>query len=451
MHSKSFFHKRSLSVYQMIALGFLAVILGGTLLLALPVSSRNGEGCGLLTALFTATSAACVTGLALGDTWTQWSGLGQGVLLMLIQIGGLGFMSLASLLIFAFRREMNLRQLSLAAQSIGANNLGEMLGIQKRLLLGSLGVELTGALLLFSRFRLDFSLGQAVWMSVFHSVSAYCNAGFDLLGIRQPGTSVITYGGDPVILLTLAGLIVVGGIGFLVWEEVLRTPPRRWSLYTRLVLGMTAALLAVGMVGFCLTEWENPDTLGAMPTAQRLLAAYFQSATTRTAGFAGIDQGSLTDSGKALTMLLMFVGGSSGSTAGGFKTVTLLVLLAFLGARVTGRQQVTIHHRRMTEEQITDTLTLFGLMTVLCFCGGMVMSASSGLSLLDCWFETISALATVGLSTGITGQLSTASKIVLISYMYFGRVGILTLSMGFLQGKKQPDRYTCPSASLLIG
>lgn len=442
----------SLTSSQSIALVFAFVILLGTLLLCLPFASRSGESCGLRTALFTATSSTCVTGLVLADTWTQWSGFGQIVLLCLIEIGGLGFMTIASTLIFALKRKMNMEQRLLIAQSIGSDGMGDADRIQKKILIGCLAVEGIGALILFLRFLPLYSPWIALKLSVFHAVSAFCNAGFDIFGFEAPGSSMMLYGTDAVVVLTLSALIIIGGIGFLVWDELVRIRrAKKWSVYTKLVLITTAALLIVGTLLFCLLEWNNPKTLGAMTVPQKLTAAFFQSVTTRTAGFAGIDQGALTDSSKAVTMLLMLIGGSSGSTAGGLKTVTFIVLMLFLWSRLTGKDSVNVFHRTIPGKQILNAVTLCGFMILLSFFGGAVICATSPASFSDGLYESISALATVGLSTGITPLLSVPAQFLIILYMYFGRVGILTLSLGFLQEKASQNKIKYAETNLLIG
>lgn len=437
---------------QLIALAFAGIILLGTLLLCLPISSRGGTSCGLRTALFTATSCTCVTGLVLADTWTQWSGFGQTVIICLIQIGGLGFMSVASLVVFALRKKVSLKQQMLIAQSIGLEGIGDTVRLQKQILKGCFLIEGIGAVLLTARFLFDYPFGTALRLGVFHSISAFCNAGFDILGFREPGASLITYGSDPAVCLILSALIILGGLGFIVWDEVLRIRrPKKWSIYTKLVLLATAALLLGGTVLFCLTEWRNPGTLGAFRPGEKLNAAFFQSVTTRTAGFAGVDQGELTDAGKAVTILLMLIGGSSGSTAGGLKTVTFVVLLLFLYSRIRGKRTVEIYHRTIGQELVLNALTIFGLMITLTFFGAIFLSLTCPAGFLDCLYETVSALATVGLTTGITASLSVPAQYLIILYMYFGRVGLLTLSLGFLQEDPAEQQYRYAKANLLIG
>ena len=293
---------------------------------------------------------------------------------------------------------------------------------------------------------------MALKLGVFHSISAFCNAGFDILGFKAPGASLIVYQKDPVICLTLTALIIVGGLGFLVWDELLREHRhRKWSVYTRLVLITTASLLLVGTVLFCLLEWNNPSTLGPMTVPQKLLNAFFQSTTLRTAGFAAVDQGLLTQSGKAVSIFMMLIGGSSGSTAGGLKTVTFVVLLMFLWNRVRGRQTVSVFHRTISNDHVLNAITIFMLMILLAFFGAAFICATSPVGFADSLFETASALGTVGLTAGVTSRLSLPARYMIILFMYFGRVGLLTISFGFLKKKPAGEKYKFANTDLLIG
>ena len=444
--------KKPLQISRLIALTFASIILIGTLLLMLPAASRSGQSCGFLNAFFTATSATCVTGLAMGDTWSMWSGFGQVILLVLIEIGGLGFMSAISSFLFLLRRKVNMQQQMVMAQSIGAEDLNGIVKIQKRILIGSISIEGIGALLLSVRFMKDYSLWKSIRLGIFHSVSAFCNAGFDIMGFEEPGSSMMVYGKDPVVLLVLSLLIILGGLGFLVWNELYEKRSfRRFSVYTKLVLFTSFGLIGAGMVLYAVTEWNNPGTIGGYHTWEKLLACFFQSVTTRTAGFAGLDQSALTDGAKGITIGLMLIGGSSGSTAGGLKTVTFVVLLLFLYARMRGRATVDVFNRKIPEHQVLNALFLFSIMSVMAFLGGTVIAQCSGITLTDALYETVSALATVGLSTGITPQLSVISKLILILFMYFGRVGIMTISFGFLQQKTVDRLYQYAETNILIG
>lgn len=442
----------SLAPTRIIAIVFAAIILVGTVLLALPAASRSGESCGIRPAMFTATSATCVTGLVLYDTWSQWSGFGQAVIITLIEIGGLGFMSAASLVVFIFRRKVGLKQRLLMAQALSVDEMASVVKLQKWVLLGSLTIQLTGAAVLLLRFLPQYGFKQSLIWGLFHSVSAFCNAGFDIFGAINSGASIITFNDDPVVCITLMALIVIGGLGFFVWEELARVHNfKKFSVYTKLVLVTTAVLIVGGAALILLLEWDNAGTLGNMPWGQKVLNAFFQSVTLRTAGFASVDQGALTDAGKAVSILLMLVGGSSGSTAGGLKTVTFMVLLLFIWARARGKSSVNVFRRSISMDKVTDAATIAFLMILLAFFGAGFICATSPISFTDALFEAVSALATVGLTAGVTTSLSIPAQFLIIIFMYFGRVGILTISLGFLMGDKAEDRIRYAGTNLLIG
>jgi len=443
---------RAINPTKVIALTFAAIILLGTLLLALPVSSRSGISCGFRGALFTATSATCVTGLVLYDTWTQWSGFGQTVIISLIEIGGLGFMSAASMVVFLFRRKVGLKQRLVMAQALSLTDMEGVVRLQKLVILGSLGIQGAGAMILMLRFLPEYGFVTALKWGVFHAISAFCNAGFDILGCITPGASLMEFNSDPVVILTLAALVIVGGLGFLVWQEMITE--RRWkkySVYTKLVLSMTLALLLIGWLSFCILEWNNPDTLGGMHAGDKLLNGFFQSVTVRTAGFASVDQAKLSDASKAVSMVLMLIGGSSGSTAGGVKTVTMVVLVLFLATRARGKNTVCVFKRTIPNAQVLDAMTIVSIVVGLAVFGSIFISATSPVSFVDAAFESVSALATVGITAGATTNLSIPAQYLIILYMYFGRVGVLTISLGFLMGDKAEERFEYARTNLLIG
>lgn len=445
-------HSRATNPTKIIALTFAVIILLGALLLTLPAASRSGISCGFRPALFTATSATCVTGLVLYDTWTQWSGFGQVVIITLIEIGGLGFMSIASVVVFLFRRKVGLKQRMVMAQALSLTDMEGVVRLQKLVLLGSLTVQSAGALILTLCFLPEYGFATALKWGVFHAISAFCNAGFDILGCITPGASLIEFNSDPVVILTLAALVIIGGLGFLVWQEMITEWHwKKFSVYTKLVLAMTAALLLLGWFFFCLLEWQNDATLGGMSIGDKLLNGFFQSVTVRTAGFAAIDQGAMTDASKAFSMMLMLIGGSSGSTAGGVKTVTMVVLLLFLAARARGRNTVCVFKRTIPNSQVLDAMTICAILVALAMFGAVFISATSPVSFVDAAFESVSALATVGLTAGITTSLSVPAQILMIIYMYFGRVGVLTISLGFLMGDRAEERFQYAHTNLLIG
>lgn len=441
-----------ISPMQIIVLAFLLIILAGSLLLTLPAAARSGQATSYLTALFTAASATCVTGLSLVDTCTHWSGFGQAVILLLIQVGGLGFMTIASLFFFAVNRRIGLKERLVLAQSLGVEQLSGIVGLVRHVLIGAFAIEGTGALILTLRFWPLAGFWKALWWGVFHSVSAFCNAGFDVLGAVEAGGSLIPFAADPIVNLTLMLLITLGGLGFFVWEDILRSRRfRRMSVHTRLVLLISAALTFGGAAAFAGMEWNNPATLGGFSTGEKLLAALFQSVTTRTAGFYTIPQSALTGASKAVTDLLMLIGGSSGSTAGGVKTVTVGVLLLSVLAAARGRSRVTAFRRTISAQQISNAVAVVSMVFLLAFCSGIYLSVSNGLDFMDSLYETVSAIATVGLSTGITAGLNLSSKIILIVLMFFGRVGIMTVSLGFLLSNQAAERYRYAETKVMIG
>lgn len=442
--------RQGMNATRIAALSFGGILLLGTLLLLLPGMSRSGESAGVLTSLFTATSATCVTGLALADTLTQWSLAGQVVILCMIQLGGLGFMTVYTLLLTVSRREILLSQRLVLASTLGLRSTGGVVRLVRHALLGTAILEGTGAVLLSCCFVPEFGLARGVWYGVFHAVSAFCNAGFDLMGPQ--GGSLALFADRPAVLAIHGALVVLGGLGFFVWEDLYRQ--RRWrklSLYTRMVLGMTAVLILVGWLYFLLAEWSNPATLGPMAVGDKVMNALFQSVTLRTAGFASLPQGDLRESSQVMCLLFMFIGGSSGSTAGGVKTVTMLVLAAALWSGLRGRQAVLLWGRTIPARQVFNafTLTLTVLVTVL-LCS-MGISLWEGGPFLPVLYEVTSAMGTVGLSTGLTGSLSAGSCLVIIALMYMGRVGILSFSLAFMIPKGGGEKVRYPTCDVMIG
>lgn len=443
---------RQMNATQVIAIVFALLILVGAGLLTLPVASRSGVSCGFRPALFTATSATCVTGLVLYDTFTQWSGFGQTVIICLIQIGGLGFMSIATMVVFLLRRKVGLKQRLVMAQALSLNDMEGVVRLQKWVIFGSFSIEALGALILTLRFLPEYGFATALKWGAFHSVSAFCNAGFDIFGCITPGASLMEFNRDPVVLLTLGALVIIGGLGFLVWQEVVTVRRlKKMSVYTKLVLVMTLSLLVLGTAAFAVLEWNNPATIGNMGAGDKLLNSFFQSVTVRTAGFAAVDQALLTEAGKGVSIALMLVGGSSGSTAGGVKTVTMMVLLLFIWARARGKSSVCVYHRTIEPKHVMNAMTIVAIVTGLAVCGSIFICATSAVGFTDALYESVSALATVGLTAGVTGKLSIAAQILIIVFMYFGRVGVLTISLGFLMGTEAEERFQYAQTDVLIG
>ena len=434
---------------RVVALSFGGVILVGALLLMLPISSADGTCCGALRAFFTATSASCVTGLVLADTLTAWSPFGQAVILGMIQLGGLGFMTIIYLLSSVIRKRSSISQRLLMVSAFNLNDLSDAAHVVRGALRITFTLEGAGAAILAACFAPRYGWG-AVWKGIFVSVSAFCNAGFDILGPEGLG-SLSGYNANPVVLLTAAALVICGGLGFFVWEELrTRRSYRRLSLYSKMVLWITGALLLGGTVFFFCTEYANPATLGPMPVWQKLLNAFFQSASLRTAGFYAIDQGALTDTAMAGSILLMLVGGSSGSTAGGLKTVTLGVLLLSMGAGLRGRETVVFRGRQIPQKQVLSALTLVQTMGFVFLTASMAIALADSVPFLQAAYEAASAIATVGLTTGITPGLSLFSHLLLIAMMYLGRVGVLSFSLAFLSGGTA-ERIQYPETSVMIG
>lgn len=435
---------------RVVALSFGGIILVGTVLLLLPISSASGESCGLMTALFTATSASCVTGLVLVDTLTAWTPFGQAVILLMIQLGGLGFMTVIFLMALMIRRKLSLSQRLLMVSAFNLNDMGDVARVVVDALKLSLLLEGAGAVILSACFAPRYGWG-AIWKGIFISVSAFCNAGFDLLGPDGLG-SLSSYNGNPVVLLTVMILITCGGLGFFVWEDVRdKRSFKALSLYSKMVIWLTGSLIVLGTVFFLCAEGSNEATLGAMPVWKRVLNALFQSVTLRTAGFAAISQGELNDVSIVMSILLMLVGGSSGSTAGGLKTVTVGVLLLALRSCLRGREDVTFRGRTIPQRKVLAALTLVLVVGFLFILSSMTIAIADGVPYLDAAFESASALATVGLTTGITAGLSPFSHALLVFMMYLGRVGVLSFSIAFLTQGGGAVKIRYPETNVMIG
>lgn len=446
--------RRALNPTRIVAGSFAVIIALGTILLSLPVASRSGQSAGVLTSLFTATSSTCVTGLVVADTATQWSMFGQVVILAMIQLGGLGFITIMTLFSLIIHRKIGLSERLILVSSLNLNNMNGVVRLIRFTLRWTLCFEGVGALILMLRFIPRYGLGQGIWMGIFHSVSAFCNAGFDLLGLGAPYQSLIPFQRDPVVLFTVMALIFIGGLGFFVWKDIAEN--RRWkkfSLYTKMVLVMSGALILLGWVILFAVEWQNPATLGNMPLGDKLMNALFQSVTFRTAGFSAIDQGGLRDTSQALGCILMVIGGSSGSTAGGIKTVTVAVLGLSVLAGFRGRSGVTIAGRSIDRRQQTSATTLALTALLFFLFGSMFLSLFDAIPFMDAGFEVASALGTVGLTVGITPTLSIPCRVFLILFMYLGRVGILSCSIAFstLRSAARETKIKYPVTDVMIG
>ena len=422
------------------------MILVGALLLSLPIASRKTGGAGFWDCLFTATSAVCVTGLVVQDTAASWSPFGQAVILALIQIGGMGVVTAAISLAFLSGRKIGLMQRSVMQESISAPQVGGIVRLTRFIILTSLGTEAVGALMLSPTMISRFGVGKGIWYAVFHSVSAFCNAGFDLMGAQEPYSSLTGFNRNLLVNTAVIMLITVGGIGFLVWND-LKEHGFHWKQYrlqSKTVLLTSAWLVVLPALWFFFFEMKQ------VPAEERILPALFQSVTLRTAGFNTVDLNQINSSGQALMIGCMLVGGSPGSTAGGMKTTTLAVLLTTAFAVFRRKEQVTFLGRRITEDAIRHAVAILMMYVLLFFVSGLVINRIEGLPLMSCLFETASAIGTVGLTLGITSQLSMASRLILIVLMFLGRVGGLTLIYA-AQSVKQEAQSTLPVEKITVG
>lgn len=443
--------KAKLSNVQIIALGFFIMILLGTGLLMLPIASAEPGGASFGDALFTATSASCVTGLVQQDTGTYWTTFGQMVIIVLIQIGGLGFMTIATLFLLLLRRRMGLRQREVVVEGISYNQLGGFAPFIRRVFLGTLLIEGLGAVLLSVRFVGEMGLGRGIYYGVWHSVSAFCNAGFDLMGpYSGPYSSFTAYAGDPLVSLTICALILVGGLGFLVWDDLVRNKLRwrRYRLQTKVVLTVTAALTLGGGALFFLLEREN---LGAgRPLGEQILSALFDAVTPRTAGFNSTDTAALSPGSLLLTIIFMFIGGSPGSTAGGVKTTTVFVVLLHALSGVRRERSANAFGRSIGDGALKKATSVLYTNLLLALAGALVISAVQAMPLTDVLFETFSAIGTAGMTTGITRDLLPLSQAVIIFLMYCGRVGSISFAVALLEKRALPP-VTLPQEEITIG
>lgn len=439
-----------LNQVQYIALGFFFIILAGSLILTLPIASQSGEWTPFLDSMFTATSATCVTGLVVYDTFTHWNVFGQLVILLLIQIGGLGFITVGVGFSMAFRRRIGLRQRDLLKESINAMEIGGIVKLSRKIFIGTALCEGVGALLLATRFIPEFGLVKGIYYSIFHAISAFCNAGFDLMGGQQPYASFTAYATDPVINITLMLLIIVGGLGFVVWSDVVskRFRWKNYSLHTKMVISVTLLLIFGGALFLFL--FEQGGTISGMSTGDQILASLFGSVTARTAGFNTVDTGALQPESKLLTIALMFIGGSPGSTAGGVKTTTIAVILIYVISNLRGESGCNVFHRRIGDEVIKRASMVFCLNLFLGLTSVTLILATSNLRMSDVLFEVYSAISTVGMTTGITRDLNVVGRIVIIILMYCGRIGSMTFALS-LVAKPEAKGLSLPEEKITIG
>lgn len=423
---------RHITSFQIIIAGFFLVILVGSLLLMLPFATQEGKSTGFLEALFTATSAVCVTGLIIYDTATYWSTFGQIIILLLIQIGGMGVVTIAVAVTTASGRKIGLMQRSTMQEAISAPQLGGIVRMTQFILKTSILIEVIGAVLLSSVFCKEYGIGKGIWYAIFHSVSAFCNAGFDLNGIEAPFSSLVNYSVQTVVNLTVILLIIIGGIGFITWADIEKNKWhfKKYRMQSKVILTVTACLIVIPAVYFFFCEFSE------FSMEKRIWASIFQSVTPRTAGFNTVDLTMISETGQMVIIILMLIGGSPGSTAGGMKTTTFAVLCASAKAVFQKKESAHFFGRRVPNDAVRTAATIFLMYIVLFLSGGMIISYREGLPLIQTLFETGSAIGTVGLSLGITPELGDMSHLILIGLMFFGRVGGLTLIFAALSENK---------------
>lgn len=448
--------KISLSTTQIILLSFLVTIFVGSVLLALPISSENGRPVPYLDALFTATTSTCVTGLVTLPTVSTWSVFGQVVILLLIQIGGLGLITIMSGLMLLLNRKMGIGDRLLIQDAFNLNTMAGLAKFVKNVLLGTLIIEGIGALLYMLVFIPEFG-AKGIWISVFNSVSAFCNAGIDIIAEN----SLCNYATDPLVNLVTSALIILGGLGYIVWWDLLRviktrSPKNRkifrhLTLHSKIAVTVTAGLILAGAVLIFIFEYSNPLTIGEMSLFDKIQVSFFQSVTTRTAGFASVPQESLTNATAAVSIILMLIGGSPVGTAGGIKTVTISVLVCSALATIRNKNGATLFGRRISDESIKKAVAVIVMFLAICAMSTVLLMATSNASVIDAVYETVSATATVGLSRNLTATLNTFGKLIIIATMYFGRVGPISLAVAFGSKNESQNVISEPTEDISIG
>lgn len=445
--------RRNMSPFKILAIGFLTVILTGAILLTLPISTQSGEVTNFLDSIFTATSAVCVTGLVVQDTGTYWSTFGQGVILTLIEIGGLGFMAMSTFFAMVLGKRISLRERLVMQEAYNTFSLQGIINHVRYMLLFTVSVQLFAALILMTQFIPVYGVGTGIYYGIFHAISAFNNAGFDLLG---GFTSITVFNENKIILITLAIVINIGGLGYLVLREITsgvraKRKLKNFSLHAKVVLTISGILLTVGTIAMLIFEWNNPATIEHMTFGNKLTNAFFSAVTPRTAGFNSISNSDMSPAGKLLTMVYMFVGGSPGSTAGGVKTTTLGIVIFTLISVLKGRQDAEVYKRRISQSVVFKAMAIFMLGITIVIIGVMILSITEiGASFETILYEVISAFGTVGLSQGLTPTLSSVGKVTIAIIMYLGRVGPLTVMLA-LAGKQEKINYKYPEGKILIG
>ncbi len=445
--------KFKLSTTHIILISFLAAILLGSLLLSLPISSATGERVEYIDALFTATTATCVTGLVTVTTAEAWSLFGQIVILLLIQIGGLGIITVMTGISFIFHKKLGLSRTLLLQDSFNLNTMSSMTAFIKKVILGTFAVEGVGALFYMTVFVRDFG-ARGIWISVFTSVSAFCNAGVDIIG----SSSLVGYATDPIVNLTTCLLVILGGLGFIVWWDIIRvfkTVKRRrarfLSLHSKIALSTTAVLLVLGTAFVLAFEYNNPETIGNMSFFEKLQTSFFQSTTLRTAGFATVPQENLTNATSLICLIFMFIGGSPVGCAGGIKTVTFALLAATALSNIKNKNSTVLFNRRVPHEAVKKALAVTFVSLGIVFMSSVALAFFTQGDVLDILYETVSATATVGLSRNFTATFNSAAKLVVIATMYLGRVGPISLAVAAIYRRKNQNAIEEPVENISVG
>lgn len=439
--------EKKLSSSQMIILGFAGAILLGCLLLMLPAATRDGKGAPFADALFTSTSAVCVTGLVVRDTASYWSGFGQGVILMLIQIGGMGVVTVGAAIFMVSGRKISLKQRSTMQEAISAHKVGGIVNLTGFIIKMTIIFEAAGAIVMAPAFCKEFGAAKGLWCAVFHSISAFCNAGFDLMGTRAEYSSLTHFADSAAVNGAVMALIITGGIGFMTWDDIRthRHHLKRYRMQSKVILAVTGGLVLLPALYFFFFEFSQE------PFWRRIWISAFQSVTPRTAGFNTADLSLLSETGLGIMILLMLTGGSPGSTAGGMKTTTVAVLFSTAASVFCHREHAHFFGRRIAQETVRSGVTVLMMYVTLFLGGGFLISRIEGLPLLHCLFETASAVATVGLSLGLTPGLGQVSRAILILLMYIGRVGGLTLIFAALSDGRKGNTARLPQEKLMVG
>ncbi len=443
---KKYLNRLELNPPRVLALGFGALILFGALLLNLPIATKTGESIGFINSLFTSASAVCVTGLVVVNTAEYWSLFGQIVIIILIQMGGLGFTTMATIVALLLGKKITLKERLIIKEQLNQETMSGLVKLTRYVIFSTFLIEGIGALLLSTRFIPKFGLNKGIWFSIFHAISAFCNAGFDIIG-----DSIAPFVGDFIINITIGFLIIIGGLGFTVYIDISRNKGfKKLSLHSKLVITITAILVIGGMLVFFMTEKNNPDTLLNLTGKERVLASFFQSAITRTAGFYSVDISKLYDTTVFIMIILMYIGGSPGSTAGGIKTTTFGTILFTTIAVIKGDKDVVVFNKRLSQDIINRSLAIASIGLILVISVSVLLTLTEEATFLDLLFETTSAFGTVGLTRGVTPNLSDVGKLIITLTMYAGRVGPLTMAFAFAQRQK-PVLYRHSEGNIMVG